>query len=139
MREPSWVPDPSETSLHRSTHKLRRVNEWNADAAQVLGQAEATQLLEQTLFPAPDIGHFPHQRRGVCQGGLWPPEQVREPSCVHVPWRPVCAGEHADRRGNTSSGKGPVSGLHLQPGGRSECQIFVHLPCKRRACLQRVR
>jgi hypothetical protein len=55
-----------------------------------------------------------------------------------VPWRPVCAGECADCRGNTSSGTGPVSGLHLQPWGRSECQISVHLPWKRRACLQRV-
>jgi hypothetical protein len=33
---------------------------------------------------------------------------------------------------------GPVSGLLLLPGGRSKHQISVHLPCKRRACLQRV-
>jgi hypothetical protein len=31
-----------------------------------------------------------------------------------------------------------VSGTHLLPGGRSECQISVHLPCKWRACLQGV-
>jgi hypothetical protein len=30
------------------------------------------------------------------------------------------------------------SGLHLQPRGRSELRTSVHLPCKRRACLQRV-
>jgi hypothetical protein len=29
-------------------------------------------------------------------------------------------------------------GLHLRPWGRSECQISVHLPCKRKAYLQRV-
>ena len=39
---------------------------------------------------------------------------------------------------DTTSGTGPVSGLHLLPGGRSECQISVHFPCKRKACLQRV-
>jgi hypothetical protein len=55
-----------------------------------------------------------------------------------VPQRPVCAGESTDCRGNTSSGTGPVSGLHLQAGGRSECQPSVHLPCKRRAYLQRL-
>jgi hypothetical protein len=26
VREPSWVPDPSETSLHRSAHRLQRVS-----------------------------------------------------------------------------------------------------------------
>jgi hypothetical protein len=52
--------------------------------------------------------------------------------------RPVCTGESVDCRGNTSSGAGPVSGLHLQPGGMSERQTSVYLPCRRRACLQRV-
>jgi hypothetical protein len=55
-----------------------------------------------------------------------------------VPRRAACADEPEDCRGNTSSGTGPVSSLHLQPGGRCECQTSVHLPCKRRACLLRV-
>jgi hypothetical protein len=55
-----------------------------------------------------------------------------------IPQRLVCAGESADYRSYTASGIGPVSGLHLQPGGRSKCQISVHLPCKKRVCLQRV-
>jgi hypothetical protein len=38
-----------------------------------------------------------------------------------VPQRPVCTGESEDCRVNTSSGTGHVLGLHLQPGGRSEC------------------
>ena len=57
----------------------------------------------------------------------------------------VCAGKSVDYRSytasgtgrsDTASGTGPVSGLHLWPGGRSERQIFVHLPCKRRASLK---
>jgi hypothetical protein len=39
---------------------------------------------------------------------------------------------------NTANGTGPVLSLHLLPGGRSERQVSVHLPCKRRACLQGV-
>ena len=34
-------------------------------------------------------------------------------------------------------GQGPT-GLHLQPGDRADPQSSVHLPCQRRACLQRV-
>jgi hypothetical protein len=70
--------------------------------------------------------HLPHL------GGLWLLEQVREPSCIPSPW------ETTGCRNNTASGTGPISGLHLQPGSRSECQTSVQLPCKRRACLQKV-
>jgi hypothetical protein len=55
-----------------------------------------------------------------------------------VPWRPVCLGQLTDCGVNTSSGTGPVSGTHLQSGGKFEHQTSVHLPCKRRADLQRV-
>jgi hypothetical protein len=53
----------------------------------------------------------------------------------------VCTGELTDSvtgQSNTASGKGPVMGLHLRPEGKSERQISVHLPCKKRTCLQRV-
>jgi hypothetical protein len=66
------------------------------------------------------------QRRWGSHFGFW------------IPQRLVCTGESVDYRSYTASGTGPVSGLHLQPGGRSERQISVHLPCKRRDCLQRV-
>jgi hypothetical protein len=36
------------------------------------------------------------------------------------------------------SGTGPVSGLHLLPGGKSQQQISVPFLCKSKACLQRV-
>jgi hypothetical protein len=52
--------------------------------------------------------HLPRQRRGGHPGGLWPLEQVREPSYVLGPWRPVCPGEHTDCKGNTSSGTGSI-------------------------------
>jgi hypothetical protein len=100
---------------------------------------EATQLLKQMPFQAPDIWtpSLPEGRCPPCLGGL-----CRSIWGNHlgsrIPQRLVCTGESADYRSNTACGTGPVSGLHLLPGGRSECQISVHLPCKRRACLQRV-
>ena len=76
VTEPSWAPGPSETSLQNSAGRLWRVSKQTA---------EATQLLEQTLFRAPDIWHIHHQRRGVRPGDLWMPEQVREPSYGSCP------------------------------------------------------
>jgi hypothetical protein len=90
--------------------------------------------------------HLTHQRRGVHPGGL-----CRRTLGSHlgspIPQRLVCPGKSEEYRSYTASrtgrsdtpfGTSPVSGLHLLPGGRSECQISVHLPCKKRACLQRV-
>jgi hypothetical protein len=98
---------------------------------------EATQLLGQTPFQLQTSKHLPHQRRGVHPGGFclsrWGSHLGYQ-----IPQRLVCEGESADYRSYVASGTGPVLGLHLQPGGRSEQQIYVHLSCKRRACLQRV-
>ena len=55
-----------------------------------------------------------------------------------VPRRTVCTVQLADCMGNRSSETGPVSGIHLKPEGRSEYQTSVQLPCKKRACQQRV-
>ena len=38
------------------------------------------------------------------------------------PHRPVCVGEHAGCKSNLASATGPLSGLHLQPGDRTELQ-----------------
>ena len=121
---------------------------WTTEVTQLLGKAEGTQLLGQTPFRAPDIQapSLTEERclsrlGGLCQStwgshlGSW------------IPQRLVCTGESVDYRRyitsgtgriDTASGTGPVSGLHLLPEGRSESQISVHLPHKRRACLQRV-
>jgi hypothetical protein len=110
-----------------------------AEATQLLGQAEVTQLLGQTSFWAPDIwASFLARGEVTAWEGSDCQRRYESHFVSPVPQRSVCAGDHAECRGNTSSGTGPVSGIHLQLGGRSERQIFVHLPCKRRACLQRV-
>ena len=52
---------------------------WTIEATQFLVQAEATQLLGQNQFQAPDIREpsLPEER---CPPGRAQPEQVREPS-----------------------------------------------------------
>ena len=98
------------------------------EVTKFLGQAEATEFLGQTPFWAPDIWatSLPEER---CPPGNALLEQVGKPSL---------RDQSAQVRVYIASGTGPVSGLHLQPRGRSECQIYLHLPFKRRACLQRV-
>jgi hypothetical protein len=105
---------------------------------QLLGQAEATQL-RQTLFRTPDIlaPSLPEERCPPRPGGLCSSTRGSHLGSW-IPLRLVCAGESVDYKKLTASGTGPVSGLHLLPGGRSEHQISVNLPCERRACLQRV-
>ena len=71
VREPSWLRDPSETSLHRSAHRLRRVKERTAEATQLLGQSEATQLLgTDPILGSRHSGTFPIRREVSSQEGL---------------------------------------------------------------------
>jgi hypothetical protein len=44
--------------------------------------------------------------------------------------RLLCTGESVDYRSYTDSGTSPVSGLHLLPGGSSECQISSTFPAR---------
>jgi hypothetical protein len=76
QREPYWVPGTSETSLLRSAHRLRRVSKQTAEATQLLVQAEATKLLGQTLFRAPD-NQAPSPSEERCLLGRARPEQLR--------------------------------------------------------------
>jgi hypothetical protein len=125
-------PDPSVTSLHR----------WQC------GLQKLFSFWDKPCFQLQTSGHLYCQRRGVCpaQVGLLKSIWGTHLGSRFLQWV-VCAGESEDYRSytasgtgrsDTASGTGPVLGLHLQPRGRSECQIPVHLTCKRRAFLQRV-
>jgi hypothetical protein len=116
LGEPSWVP------------VFRKI--WSAQVRVCTAEADSfwDRQKPQTFWGRPCYGlqtpgHLPCQRRHL---GSW------------IPLRLPCAGESVDYRSYTDSGTSPVSGLHLLPGGSSKCQIFVHLPCKRRTCLPRV-
>jgi hypothetical protein len=135
------IPSQFSIELERAIF-TEQVRVWTTEATQLLEQAEATQLLGQSLFRTPDIlapslpkERYPPgpERRGLCQS-TWGSHHWSR-----ISQRLVCVGESADYRSYIASGTGPISSLHLLPGGRSERQISVHLPCKRRRpCLQRV-
>jgi hypothetical protein len=123
LGEPSWFPDLSETGLHRWEYGLQK---WHS-------------FWGRPCFGHQTSGHLPWQRRGICpamEGFAGAP--VGSHLWSRISQRLVCVRESVDFRSYKASGTGPVAGLHLLPGGRSERQISVYLPCKRRTCLQRV-
>ena len=88
-------PRPSETSLHRSALRLQKVSEQSA---------EATQLLGQTPFQAPDI-RVPSLRKGCPPGSAL--TAVKGEGAILCPGslgRPVCISESSDCRSNIASG-----------------------------------
>jgi hypothetical protein len=100
----------------------------------------------RSRFSPQTSGHLNCQKRGVHPTQRALPEHLGEPSWFPDPSNTtLCRWEcgleltaSVTGRRDTASGTGPVSGLHLLPGDRSEHHVSVHLPCKRRACLQRV-
>jgi hypothetical protein len=124
--KPSWFPDPSETNLHRGECGLQKLrasgtgrNNTASGADPILGSRHPGTFLPEERCP-PHLG-------GLCQSTwgshLW----------SGISQRPDCVGESAKYISYEASGTSPVLGLHLLPGDRSECQISVQLPCKRRA------
>jgi len=77
--------------------------------------AEATQLLGQALFPAPDIW-APSQPEERCPPGRALLEQVRGHLGSRISQSLICPGESVDNRSNTASGTGrnnPATGTDL--------------------------
>jgi hypothetical protein len=131
LGEPSWVP---RFGLDWSA----QVRVWTAEANSFWDRQNTQSFWGRPSFEPQTSGLHPCQRRGI--------RPARE-GCATVVWwrhlgsqippRLLWTGESVDYRSYTDSGASSVSDLHLLPGGRSEHQISVHLPCKRRACLQR--
>ena len=72
------IPGPSETSLCRwecglqKWHRFWDREKWHS-------------FWDRPCFRLQTSRHLPCQKNGVCPGGLCPPEQVRESSCVPCP------------------------------------------------------
>jgi hypothetical protein len=91
---------------------------WTTEATQLLRQAEATQLLGQTLFQGPDIwapslleeSYLPRKaltaRAG--EGAILGPRSLRDQSAQAS--SQTAKGESADCRSYTASGTDPISG-----------------------------
>lgn len=77
VREPPWVPDPSETSLLRWECGLQKLHRfWD--------RQKQHSFWNRPCFGLHTFRYLPHQRRGVCLGGLWPWEQVPCPSVTSL-------------------------------------------------------
>ena len=81
---------------------------------------------------------FPARGESTFREGSHPGNQVRAPSCI-----PGLSETRLHRRAHGLQKQQSFldrvpSGLHLQPGGESEHQTSMHLPCKRRHWPQRV-
>jgi hypothetical protein len=114
-----WTPP---RSTEHSPWDLRTSGEWNTTSVPIQTHGTWDSInwgrrkpgltrVTSPFWAAQAPGHLGH---GVCGQPQGPQ------STLHWILRPL------------------VSGTQLLPGGRFECQISGHLPCKRRACLKRV-
>jgi hypothetical protein len=115
----------------------------STESAWAQSQWTTPRTLEYSFWGRPHFGlqtsrHLPCQRRDVhlAQEGIARPPG--EPSWFLDPSKTSLHRWEYGLQKLTDSVTGPVSGLHLLPGGRSKCQMSVHLLCKRRDCLKRV-
>ena len=139
-RKTPWFQDSTKTSLPRWECGLQKRTVSGAGRSH---RASETVPISGSRHP----GTFPARGEVSALPGRAFPEHHGETSwfldpsetCLHW-WECGLQKLTASVTGqsNTASETGPVSGLHLLPGGRPKSQISVHLPCKRRACLQRV-
>ena len=135
--------------LDRGLHQdySAQVRVWTTEANSFWDSQEAQSFSGSPLFGPQISGHLPVQRIGVhlaqeCFAWVSAVD-ILVPGHHHsILHRWECGLQRLTAsvtgQSNTASGTGPILGLPLCPGGRSKCQISVHLPCKRRACLQRV-
>jgi hypothetical protein len=128
LGKPSWSLDPSETSLRRWECGLQKLTASGTGRSHTASEAGV-------ISGSRHLATFPARRKVSAPPRRALSEHLGEPSPRSgMSQRLDYVGESANYTSYTASGTGPLSGLKLLPGGRSECQISVHLPCKRRAC-----
>jgi hypothetical protein len=92
---------------------------------------------EAELRPRP-LGTFPTRGESASSVRSDPGTQGGAPSCT-LDLSEMSSHRRAHRPEKQQSLLDRVPwGVHLQPGGEAELQTSVHLPCKRKACLQKV-
>jgi len=126
--------------------KSSQVRAWTTEANSFWDRKKPRSFWDRHGFRHQTSGQLHARGEVFTLPGRVLPEHLREPSWFQDSSKTsLCRWEcglqkltaSGTGRRNTDSGTGPVLGLHLLPEGRSESQIFVYLPCKRRACLQR--
>jgi hypothetical protein len=131
LQEPSWFPGSTKTSLSRWECRLQKLT--------ASGTGRSHRPSEAAPFSGSrHPGTFPARGEVFAQPGRVLSEHLQETSWFQGSTKTSLSRWECGLHKLTASGTGPVSGLYLLPGGKSECQISVQLPWKRKACLQRV-
>jgi hypothetical protein len=126
----SQVPQrPVHTEEHMG-HRNNRAS-WTVSLWAFIFTQEA-ELRPRTL------GTFPTKRETASRKYSDPETQVTMLSCIQGLSETSPCRRRQGRQKQQSLLVRVPSGLYLQQRGGSELQTSVHLPCKRRACLQRV-
>jgi hypothetical protein len=129
--ETSWIRDSTETTLHRGECGLQKLT-----ASRIGGSHRTSEAAP--FSGSRKLGNFPARGWVSPQPGMAFPEHLEETSRILDSTETTLHRWECGLQKLTASGTGPVCGLHLLPGGKSKHQISVHLPWKRRACLQKV-
>jgi hypothetical protein len=103
--------------------------------------ADGSTVLGVTLHASGVIAQprsYDHWGESASREGSDPGTQVRAPTCITSLSETSLRRRAHGLQTQQSFLDRVISGLHLQPGGGSELQISVYLPCQRRACLEKV-
>jgi hypothetical protein len=131
LGEPSWIPELSETSLHRWEYGLQKLHSfWERQKQPGFWGRPHFGLQTSRHLPCQRIGVHPAQKgfAGAPWGAILVPKSLR--TNLHR-WELGLLKLH-------SFWGRPCFGLHLLPGSRCTRQISVKLPYKRKAFLQRI-
>jgi hypothetical protein len=130
VRAPSCIPGLSVTVLAEK-HMVHRSNR-----ASWTGSLQAFILSQEAKLRHRPLGTFPARGGWASREGSDPGTQVRASSCIpSLSETSPCRRAHGPQKKQSFLDRVPL-GIHLQPRGDYDLQTSVHLPCKRRTCLQ---
>ena len=120
LLETFWFPNSTETSLLRCECGLQKQTASRAGRNHRASEADLFSGSRHpgTLPASIEVSTLPERAL---------PEYLREPSWSLDPAETSLHRCKCGLQKLTVSGTGPVLGLHHLPGGKSECQISVHL------------
>ena len=121
LEEPSWFLETSKTILHK----------WECGLQKLIASGTGRSHIASEENPTSGSRHqgtLPDRREVSPPSGRALPEHLGESYWFLNPSETSLLRWECGLQKLTASGTGPVSGLHLLSGSRTEWQISVHLP-----------